>query len=312
MGHAHFKYRKGSQAQAIDYTAKGIQTKREWKKHGRNGPSWGIGSQWIEIGDKCVSSQGTRTDLNKIYSSVKEGKNDLEIIDEFGFSAYNSCYRAIAKVRLLIPPVWDNSQPRNCVLLVGDTGIGKSRWAFDNYPDLYRMPIQKDFKWWDGYEGQATVLIDEFEGSMPLFMFLQITDRYLYKVETKGGTVHMVAPRIIVTTNSHPRSWYSWDKRENKEYALKRRFQEIWGISTNDILERLDPELFWPVSSKFQSFPKYPPLASQPPPPQQYPMFDVVKEMQDARVKAKEVKAQKEREAREQEEFENLNNCNQQ
>jgi len=62
--------------------------------------------------------------------------------------------------------------------------------------------------WWDGYEGQHTVIIDEFYSWLRYDFFLRLTDRYPLQVETKGGVVQFVSHRIVFTSNTPPTAWY--------------------------------------------------------------------------------------------------------
>jgi len=62
--------------------------------------------------------------------------------------------------------------------------------------------------WWDGYEGQHTVIIDEFYSWLRYDFFLRLTDRYPLQVETKGGSVQFVSRRIVFTSNTQPTEWY--------------------------------------------------------------------------------------------------------
>lgn len=70
------------------------------------------------------------------------------------------------------------------------------------------MPAREKTGWWDGYEGQQVVIIDEFYGWLGYDFILRLTDRYPLLVETKGGTVQFVSRVVIFTSNSHPRDWY--------------------------------------------------------------------------------------------------------
>jgi len=69
------------------------------------------------------------------------------------------------------------------------------------------------------------------------------------KTKIKGSFVWMTAKRIIVTTNIHPSKWYGWDKRENQQEALKRRFVDYGYIMawTSTGLGKVDPDDFWPL-----------------------------------------------------------------
>lgn len=98
------------------------------------------------------------------------------------------------------------------VVLVGPPGSGKTRWAMDNYPTLYKLPCPKSSgTYWDDYDGQETVLVDEMYGHYFSWSFLlQLTDRYPMTVPVHGGAGHQfVSRRIIFTSNSLPEEWYS-------------------------------------------------------------------------------------------------------
>ena len=47
----------------------------------------------------------------------------------------------------------------------GETGVGKSRWASETYPDAYWKPPNS--KWWDNYAQEEVIIMDEFYGWLP-------------------------------------------------------------------------------------------------------------------------------------------------
>lgn len=108
---------------------------------------------------------------------------------------------------------------------VGPTGTGKSRHLWDMYPNHYQKSLNK---WWDGYEGEDTVAIEEMspEHGQYLGHFLKIwADRYPFSPEIKGGTIKKIRPqRIIVLSN------YTIDecfqKVQDRE-PIKRRFKVV-------------------------------------------------------------------------------------
>lgn len=104
----------------------------------------------------------------------------------------------------------------------GPTGTGKSRQAWDLYPDHYSKAVNK---WWDGYYGQEVVVIEEWEpkNEMTASKLKIWADRYPFPAEIKGGTLQRVRPtKIIVTSN------YTIDEcfpNPQDAEPLKRRFK---------------------------------------------------------------------------------------
>lgn len=109
------------------------------------------------------------------------------------------------------------------IVITGPTGTGKSRYCMEKYPDAFWKP---NSKWWDGYQGNETVVIDEFYGWLPWAFFLTLLDRYPCTLETKGGHHQMVSKRIVICSNQDPQLWY---QRINNFAALKRRVNK-WMI----------------------------------------------------------------------------------
>ena len=101
----------------------------------------------------------------------------------------------------------------------GPTGTGKSRGVRQAYPELY---VKNPNKWWDGYQGQTTVLLDDFQKEHACLGYhLKIWgDHYPFAAETKGSTLQARPDRIVVTSNYHPRD--IWDDPAILEPILRR------------------------------------------------------------------------------------------
>lgn len=201
---AHWEARKGTRDQARDYCM---------KKDTQKSPP-------VELGDFSKGGQGARADLVSAMSLVKQGKTDLQIAESVP-SVWLRYSRGLREYkRLCTPPRTSKSWTR---VFYGPTGTGKSRKAFEEYPDAYFKPRSE---WWDGYEGQATVILDDYTGWLPYSFLLNLLDRYPLLVPFKGGYSQMVATTIIITTNFRPEEWYS-DKVRHPNAPLLRRIDEI-------------------------------------------------------------------------------------
>ena len=82
----------------------------------------------------------------------------------------------------------------------GEAGTGKTRKAWELEPELYTKGLNK---WWDTYEDQKTVLIDEWSPVYKIMTshFKQWGDRYPFVAEIKGESRLIRPKRIIVTSN---------------------------------------------------------------------------------------------------------------
>lgn len=81
-------------------------------------------------------------------------------------------------------------------------------------------------KWWDGYQGEANVIIDEFRGSIDVSYLLRWLDRYPCSVEKKGGSLPLRATNFWITSNLDPMMWFL-DIDEQTRLAFMRRLTNI-------------------------------------------------------------------------------------
>ncbi|QGH73614.1 MAG: Rep protein [CRESS virus sp. ct0Vt4] len=172
----------------------------------------------FELGQRPVA-RNSKTDWDVVWKSAVTG--DFEAIPS---SIRVSSYAAISRIKKdHLKPV---AMERYVSVYVGPTGVGKSRraWSeagFDAYPK------DPNTKFWDGYQGQAHVVMDEFRGKIDISNILRWTDRYPVSVETKGSGCVFSASKLWITSNLHPMSWYPDLDAETKDALMRRLNVEI-------------------------------------------------------------------------------------
>lgn len=112
---------------------------------------------------------------------------------------------------------------RQCFVYWGKTGTGKSRRAWEE-AGMEAYCKDPRTKFWDGYQVEENVVIDEFRGGIDVAHLLRWLDRYPVRVEIKGSSRPLVAKRIWITSNISPRQWYP-DIDEETMSALLRRLE---------------------------------------------------------------------------------------
>lgn len=156
-----------------------------------------------ELISMTVTKLSTSEELSSIQQEIKDGKPMEDIADDH-FKLWVKYNNSFTKYALL------QCKPRNfkteVTVIVGPTGTGKSRYCANLGNTTFWKPRGN---WWDGYERQHTVIIDEFYGWLPYDLLLRLCDRYPLNVEIKGGTINFSPKAIIITSNKRPNEWYS-------------------------------------------------------------------------------------------------------
>ena len=169
-------------------------------------------------------TQGKTAGLEQACDMVVARATD-EAIAEALPGVYVRHFRGLQELRraLKITPEQRTWLPELWVL-IGASGSGKSRWARETFPDAFWKSAGT--AWWDGYWGQDTVVLDDFSGRfMPLTDLQHLLDGNPMQVEIKGGSVPMLARRIVITSNWHPSEWYS--ERVDPARSIMRRVHDF-------------------------------------------------------------------------------------
>lgn len=199
----------------------------------------------FEFGPK-PAGQGFRSDLMDIKKKLDDGEN-MRIISSEHFPTWTRNSRAFKEYKLLHYKI-DITKPKpDVTVIIGPTGLGKTKLAYEsaeieiNDDDTYIKCGHN--KWWDGYDGQGTIIIDEMKHSkdvMPVEQLLNILDRYVKPIETKGGSTYLEPKKIIITSNYPPCEWYPFAGKETVE-ALYRRIDKMIIMKSSESQILLSP-----------------------------------------------------------------------
>lgn len=227
MPTAHIEARKGTVMDAVMYC----------KKDG----------DFLEVGEP--KRQGAREDLATVKAMATSGASVRDIILQLEEPNYQAIRTAEKLVEYLRPE-------RTCKPYVrwfwGETGSGKTRKAVElaeaEVKDNYWMSMDS-LQWWDGYDGQKFIIIDDFRADFCKFhTLLRYLDRYNVRVPVKGGYRQLLATNIIITSPFPPDEVYR--SREDVKQLLRRiddvvqfgpqemisHFSEVEGNTILDIL----------------------------------------------------------------------------
>jgi len=193
---AHFQMRAGTAQQARDYCMKQDTRVSGPYEHG----------VWVE------PAQGKRTDLLALKGALMTPGANLRKVAEDHFPTWVKYYRGVDK---FIDLGRSTERPASIEVEfhLGSTGLGKTHYAVTQNPGAYLKPAGE---WFDGYEAQDVIILDEFKGWLPFHQLLRLLDKYPMQIPVKGGFRPLVARKVVITSNYLPTDWYSnqrlhWD-----------------------------------------------------------------------------------------------------
>lgn len=169
----------------------------------------------------------------------------MKDIADYDFKSWVKHYRAFEVYRFAHQG--DRKEKTQVAVFYGAPGTGKSRQCAEMTEGrtVYWKPHGQ---WWDGYNGQESVVIDDFYGWLPFNQLLNILDRYPLHVETKGGSVRFISKFVLITSNVHPREWYKEGFASGRcNYdALERRIDALHEFVDKDTIPIIHKDVISP------------------------------------------------------------------
>lgn len=206
----HMEPRRGSHEQAKRYC-----TKQETRIEG----PWEFGKE---------DTQGARTDIKEFVQDIKKGMTEWDVAETHteSWAKYPKLYD---RVRNLMMKNKKREKPHVTVFW-GEPGTGKTRKAVEMASKMGPYFIlEGEMKWWDGYEGEETIIIDDLQKSdMKRSLIVSLLDRYKARREIKGGHTYVCPKTIFITCN----------KTDWIDEAIRRRIDVMKEMKKNEYNER--------------------------------------------------------------------------
>lgn len=213
----HLELARGNRKQCVDYCSKS-ETR--------------VAGPWIDDVLLETKGQGHRTDLFDVGKQIIEGGLDeIQLATErpdiilkyprgvrelYGISALKSKSRLRTDIRVEV--IW------------GPAGTGKTRFAMARLESAFLLDSSNsDTLWFDGYQGEETLVLDDFYGWIRHGNLLRLLDIYPYRCPIKGGHTYANWTTVYITSNRHPSAWYEkfpW----TEDKPLQRRIHRIWEV----------------------------------------------------------------------------------
>lgn len=209
--HCSIDKQQGSNIQAWNYCRKCCKQHytqhrdedHDFNTHGRpHGDGWTGGARF-ESGEQ-PGDKGKRTTLaNAVHLARTHGVKRAAAEEGEAFARYHKGLEKHAALGA------EDRIPRHRDVTVwwlwGDAGSGKSHFA-ETFDEDNNTCVISDSKegWFDGYNGEGTLVLDEFEGLMPYVLLKRVLDKYRLQVPVKGGFVAAAWTRVIITSNMAP------------------------------------------------------------------------------------------------------------
>lgn len=195
----HLEERKGTPAEASEYC----------KKDGK----------YYEKGK--ISEQGKRNDLIEIMEDLKLKKPMVELVEKYPSTMmrYNKGIQFIRNTLMI-----DRTEAPTAYWFYGKAGRGKTYKAKGLGKTYY---VKDCTQWWDGYEQEEVIIIDDFSGKWPFRDLLRLFDENKYQGQIKGGYTKINSPIIVITCDRHPKELYQGILNDNEIEQLLSRFDII-------------------------------------------------------------------------------------
>lgn len=178
---------------------------------------------WKDFGKP--PSKGARTDLLEIKQSIENGTTVGEILEEQP-EIYHQYGRTLMALEDRVKSKKWRTWMTTCDWYYGPTHTGKSHRAHEGYDPARCYLWTWDKGWWDNYDGQEIVIMNDFRGKIEYNVLLQLIDKWPMMVSRRGrAPAPFMAKHIVITSSQSPAQMYCNRNVEDSLDQLLRRIK---------------------------------------------------------------------------------------
>ncbi len=210
---AHIDYCRGTTQDNRDYIRK------EGKHKGTDKEETNLPSTFEEYGECPQEEQGKRNDLSQLYSMIKNGLSNYEILEAnpeymLKLDKIENCRQVLRqeefknRFRSLTVEYW-----------FGKTGQGKTRTVMEKfgYENVYRVT---DYMHpFDNYKGQDILVFEEFRSSLKIQDMLNYLDGYPLELPCRYNNKTACYTKVYLLSNLSLKEQY---------VDVQRNYEETW------------------------------------------------------------------------------------
>lgn len=208
---------------------------------------------FFEVGSIGSVGQGRRSDLEDVADTLKAGATIEEIAEKYPVQLIKYP-RGITNLKSILDKK-KVPEERNVIVTIyyGEGGTGKTQHVLRDAKrlgvDLYILsPPNGNTIWWDNYDGEAGLLLDDFYGWIKPHDLYRILDRYRFQIPIKGGHVWARWSYVWITSNNSPGQFYKDEiMMKLDKTAYNRRFHNIFELKYRN--EKKD-SVYFPIEDK--------------------------------------------------------------
>ena len=192
---ADLEMARGTAQQNMEYVSK----TGKWKDDKKSDTS--VPGTFEEWGEMPVERQGRRNDMDDLYSMIKDGYTDYQILEVMPESLLN--LDKLDRVRQVIRYESYKSTFRNLDVhyIYGYAGVGKTRFVMENYGFSNVFRVTDYSHPFDNYRGQDVVLFEEFRSSLLFSDMLSYLDGYPLELPCRYTNKYACYTKVYIVSN---------------------------------------------------------------------------------------------------------------